>query len=185
MPIIKLTPQLVASSLQCPPGKTRVELCDSDIPGLYIAVRAASPGEGVYYLRWKDANNKTCHTKLGRTIDIDLAEARKAAKQLRAEIALGANPQADARAQKAVVTVKVFFEDHYLPYAKPRKRSYRRDEEMYRLRIKETFGNQKLNEVTRKQVQLFHNRLLTEGLKPASADHYLKLMRRAWILAVE
>ena len=43
---------------------------------------------------------------------------------------------------------------------------------MYRLRIKETFGNQKLNEVTRKQVQLFHNRLLTDGLKPASADHY-------------
>ena len=53
---------------------------------------------------------------------------------------------------------------------------------MYRLRIKETFGNQKLNEVTRKQVQLFHNRLLTDGLKPASADHYLKLMRRAFNL---
>ena len=105
MPVLKLTPQFIASSLHCPPGKTRVEFCDSDVPGLYIAVRAASPGEGVYYLRWKDANNKTCHTKLGRTIDIDLAEARKAAKQLRAEIALGANPQAEARAAKAVPTV--------------------------------------------------------------------------------
>lgn len=185
MPIIKLTPQFVASSLQCPPGKTRIEFCDSEIPGLYIAVREASPSEGVYYLRWKDHNNKTCHTKLGRTIYIDLADARKAAKQLRAEIALGANPQAEARANKAVVTVKAFFEDNYLPYAKPRKRSYARDEEMYRLRIKETFGNQKLNEVTRKSVQLFHNRLLTDGLKPASADHYLKLIRRAFNLAVE
>ena len=152
MPIVKLTPQFVASSLHCPPGKTRIEFCDTtDVPGLYIAVRAASPGEGVYYLRWKDANNKTCHTKLGRTIDIDLADARKAAKQLRAEIALGANPQAEARANKAVVTVKVFFEEFYLGFAKPRKRSYARDEEMYRLRIKETFGNQKLNEVTRKR----------------------------------
>ena len=185
MPVVKLTPQFVATSLDCPPEKTRVELCDTEIPGLYIAVRAASPGEGVYYLRWKDANNKTCHTKLGRTIDIDLVDARKAAKQLRAEIALGANPQAEARAVKAVVTVKALFEESYLPFAKPRKRSYRRDEEMYRLRIKETFGNQKLNEVTRKSVQLFHNRLLTDGLKPASADHYLKLMRRAFNLAVE
>ena len=105
MPVLKLTPQFIATSLTCPPGKTRVELCDCGIPGLYIAVRAASPGEGVYYLRWKDSNNKTCHTKLGRTIDIDLADARKAAKQLRAEIALGANPQADARAAKAVPTV--------------------------------------------------------------------------------
>ncbi|MGB4913255.1 MAG: hypothetical protein WBO95_14235, partial [Candidatus Dechloromonas phosphoritropha] len=73
----------------------------------------------------------------------------------------------------------------YLPYAKPRKRSYRRDEEMYRLRIKENFGRMKLNEVTRKQVQLFHNRLVAEGLMPASADHYLKLLRQAWNLAVE
>ena len=185
MPIIKLTPQFVATSLSCPPGKTRVELCDMDTPGLYIAVRAASPGQGVYYLRWKDGNNKTCHTKLGRTTDIDLVDARKAARQLRNEIALGANPQTEARAAKAVPTVAEFFEQQYLPYAKPRKRSYRRDEEMYRLRIKETFGNQKLNEVTRKQVQLFHNRLLTDGLKPASADHYLKLMRRAFNLAVE
>ena len=185
MPIVKLTPQFVASSLQCPPGKTRIEFCDSEVPGLYIAVRDSSPGQGSWNLRWKDHNNKTCHTKLGRTIDIDLADARKAAKQLRAEIALGANPQAEARANKAVVTVKVFFEEFYLPFAKPRKRSYRRDEEMYRLRIKETFGNQKLNEVTRKSVQLFHNRLLADGLKPASADHYLKLMRRAFNLAVE
>lgn len=185
MPIIKLTPQFIATSLTCPPGKVRVEYCDSELPGLYIAVRDTTPGQGVFYLRWKDQNNKTCHTKLGRTIDIDLADARKAAKQLRAEIALGANPQAEARAAKTVPTVTEFFDDHYLPYAKPRKRSYARDEEMYRLRIKPTFGNFKLNEVTRKQVQLFHNRLLTEGLKPASADHYLKLMRRAWNLAVE
>lgn len=185
MPVLKLTPQFIASSLTCPPGKTRIEYCDSEVPGLYIAVRAASPGEGVAYFRWKDGNNKTCHTKLGRTIDIDLAEARKAAKHLRSEIALGANPQADARATKAVPTVAEFFEQQYLPYAQPRKRSYRRDEEMYRLRIKETFGRMKLNEVTRKQVQMFHNRLLTEGLKPASADHYLKLMRQAWNLAVE
>ena len=46
-------------------------------------------------------------------------------------------------------------------------------------------ATQKLNEVSRKQVQLFHNRLLTDGLKPASADHVLKLMRRAFNLAVE
>jgi len=179
MPVLKLTPQFIATSLTCPDGKTRVEYCDTDVPGLYIAVRAASPGVGVFYIRWKDPNSKTCHTKLGRTIDIDLAEARKAARQLRNDIALGANPQADARAAKAVPTVTEFFEEQYLPYAKPRKRSYRRDEEMYRLRIKEQFGRVKMNEVTRKQVQLFHNRLLADGLKPASADHCVKLMRRA------
>jgi site-specific recombinase XerD len=84
-----------------------------------------------------------------------------------------------------VPTVAEFFEQQYLPYAKPRKRSYRRDEEMYRLRIKDAFGRLRLHEVSRKQVQIFHNHLLTDGLKPASADHVLKLMRRAFNLAVE
>lgn len=185
MPVLKLTTQFIATSLACPPNTKKVEFCDSEVSGFYIAVRDSSPGQGVYYLRWKDANNKTCHTKLGRTTDIDLAEARKAARQLRNDIALGANPQAEARAAKAVPTVAEFFEQHYLPFAKPRKRSYKRDEEMFGLRIKETFGRMKMNEVTRKQVQLFHNRLLADGLKPASADHYLKLMRRAFNLAVE
>lgn len=186
MPVLKLTPQFIATSLTCPPGKTRVEFCDADLPGLYVDVRTTNPGSGVYYFRYKDKNGKTCHQKLGRVCDLDLAEARKLAKTLKADIIVnGADPRAEAKAQKAVPTVSDFFENHYLPYAKPRKRSYARDEEMFRLRIKPTFGNQKLNEVTRKQVQLFHNRLLTEGLKPASADHYLKLMRRAWNLAVE
>jgi integrase len=185
MPIIKLTPQFIATSLVCPPEKTRVELCDSEIPGLYIAVRAASPGEGVYYLRWKDANNKTCHTKLGRTIDIDLAEARKAAKQLRAEIALGANPQAKAKAEKAVLTLSEFFDHHYLPYVKPRKRSWRRDEELYRLRIREKFGNRRLNQISRQQIQMFHTEVLASGLAPGTADHHLRFLKHAFNLAID
>ena len=70
----------------CPPGKTRVEFCDADLPGLYVDVRTTNPGTGVYYLRYKDKNGKTCHQKLGRVCDLDLAEARKLAKTLKADI---------------------------------------------------------------------------------------------------
>ena len=186
MPIVKLTPQFVASSLHCPPGKTRIEFCDTtDVPGLYIAVRAASPGEGVYYLRWKDANNKTCHTKLGRTIDIDLAEARKAAKQLRAEIALGANPQADARAQKEVLKYSDFMLGHYLVMAKKTKRSYVDDERMFRLRLCKFFGNKRLNQITRYEIIKFHAGLKDEGLAPASCDHYVKLLKHSLNCAID
>ena len=174
MPIVKLTPSFIATSLTCPPGKTRIEYCDSEVPGLYIAVRDSNLGQGVYYLRWKDTNSKTCHTKLGRTIDIDLAEARKAARQLRNDIALGANLQADARAAKAVPTLNEFFDLHYLPYVKPRKRSWRRDEELYRLRIREKFGNRRLNQISRQQIQLFHTEVLASGLAPGTADTHLR-----------
>ena len=60
--------------------------------GLYLEVRATSPGQGTYYLRWKQ-NGKTCHEKLGRTTDIELDEARRRAKIQRAERTLGKYPR--------------------------------------------------------------------------------------------
>lgn len=150
-----------------------------------LEVRSTSPGQGTYYLRYKDAAGKTCHQKLGRTSDTTLAEARKRARTLKAEIQLGADPRGDAKARKAVLTFSEFFDEHYLPFVKPRKRSWKRDEELYRLRIKDAFGSKRLNEISRQQVQTFHTAVLDQGLSPASADHHLKLIRHALNLAVE
>ena len=185
MPIVKLTEAMV-HSLTCPPGKTRVEFCDSEMPGLYIDVRASNPGTGVYYFRHKDKNGKTCHQRLGRVCDLDFPEARKMAKTLKADIIVnGADPRAEAKAQKAVLTFSEFFSNHYLPYVKPRKRSWRRDEELYRLRIKEKFGNRRLNQITRQQIQLFHTEVLASGLAPGSADSHLRFLKHAFNLAID
>ena len=80
MPVLKLTSEFISNQLQCPADKPRIEFCDTDLPGLYVEVRATSPKQGTYYLRYKDATGKTCHQKIGRTGDITLADARKAAK---------------------------------------------------------------------------------------------------------
>ena len=62
---IKLTQSMFPKILQCPEGKTRIELCDADCPGLYIEVRASSPGEGTVYFRYKDEKKKNRHKRLG------------------------------------------------------------------------------------------------------------------------
>ena len=67
----------------------------------------------------------------------------------------------------------------------PRKRSWKRDEELYRLRIRDALGGKRLTEITRQQVQTLHSAVLAEGLSPASADHHVKLIRQALNLAVE
>lgn len=185
MPIVKLTNEFVSEHLSCTDGKNRIEYCDKDLAGLYIEVRAKSQGFGTYYLRYKDHNSKTCHQKLGRTCDIDLVDARKKAKMLKAEIALGANPRGEAKAQKEVLTFSDFFENHYLPYVKPRKRSWKRDEQLYRLQIKDVFGNKRLNQISRQQIQSFHTALLAEGLSPASCDHHIKLIKHSFNLAID
>lgn len=185
MPVVKLTQTIVNTELRCPNGKSRIELCDSDLAGLYIEVRATSPGQGTYYLRYKDGTGKTCHQKIARTTELTLADARKHAKTLKAEIALGADPRGQAKAKQAVPTYAEFFEQHYLPHAKSHKRSWEKDEMMFRLRIKALFGHLRLNQITRQRIQTFHTDLRVEGLSASSCNHYIKLLKHSLNLAID
>ncbi len=184
MPVVKLTQNFVNSGLSCPAGKTRVEFVDQDVPGLYIEVRAASSGRGTFWYRHK-VQGKLEYANLGSTSVITLAEARKKAMAIKVDLASGGTPFAAEKARKAVLTFTEFFEGHYLPYVKPRKRSWKRDDELYRLRIKSVFGNTKLNLITRQQIQQFHTDLAAEGLAPATADHHIKLIKHALNLAID
>ena len=183
MPVLKLTQTMFPQVLHCPDGINRQELCDADLPGLYIEVRLTAPGQGTYYLRYKDTTGKTCHKRIGSTADVTLADARKQAKIIKGEIASGVNPKGEPK--KDMLTFSEFFNDHYLPYVTPRKRSWKRDEELYRLRIKKVFGDKKLNAISRQEIQSFHTALLDEGLAPASCDHHIKLLKHAYNLAID
>lgn len=185
MPVIKLTAAMFPQLLQCPEAKARIELCDADCPGLYIEVRATSPGQGTFYFRYKDANGKTCHQRIGTTNEVTLSDARKQAKVIKGDIASGIDPKGDEKAKKVMLTYSVFFNDIYLPYVTPRKRSWKRDEELFRLRIEKVFGDNKLDAIDRIRIQSFHTALLAEGLAPATCDHHIKLIRQSLNLAVE
>ena len=185
MAVIKLTQQFIDHQLVCSAGGQRTEFVSDERTGLYVEVRSSSNGQGTYYLRYKDVSGKSCHQKIGKTSDISLAEARRKVKELKAEIALGADPRAEQKARKAVITLDEFFYDFYLPFIRPRKRSWGRDEELYRLRISKKYGVKRLNEVTKMQVQNFQAELLAEGLAPATANHHVKLIRRMFNLAVD
>lgn len=181
MPVISLTQSMISELTS--QGKRRIEYCDKNVVGMFLEVR--DTGQSTYYFRYKDENGHTQTKKLGRSTDTSLAEARSQTKALRAEVALGANPRAEEKARKLVITFDTLFTEHYLPYVKPRKRSWDRDEELYRLRIKEVFGNKRLNQITRLQIQTFHSGLITEGLAAATANHHAKLIRHMLNLACE
>jgi integrase len=114
-----------------------------------------------------------------------LVDARKAAKTLKSEINLGADPRGEEKAKRAVLNYSEFFEQHYMPYVKVRKRSFRTDSSFYRLRLKAEFGDLRLNQITRQHIQTFHTRLSNEGLAAATSNHYLKLLKHSLNLAID
>jgi integrase len=181
---IKLTQKHIDNPPPVPPGKAKVEHCDTALPGLLWEQRAINNEWGTFRLRYKNAAGRTAYAQVGRSCNITLKEARERVRQLKAEIQLGADPQAAAREKKRVPTWSVFFPD-YLKYVKQHKRSWTSDEEMHRLRIAPKFGDVRLNKFTRHAVQQFHNELRDSGLAPATCDHHLKLIRQALNLAVE
>ncbi len=185
MPKIQLSQQFINKSLTCPSPKSRIEYCDTTFPGLYVEVRSTSLGKGTFYLRYKNCHGKTCHQKLGRTYELTLGEARKRAKTLKAEILLGADPRAEAKRNKDTPLFNIFIHEQYLPYVKTRKRSWTYDESMFRKRILNVFGNYRLDEITRLQIQTFHTALKDEGLSGSSCDHHIKVIRHSLNLAIQ
>jgi len=83
------------------------------------------------------------------------------------------------------MTLSDFWKDYYLPLAKQSKRSWRRDEQLWG-RIEVKFGSQRLCDVARQDIQLFHGSLVHEAkLAPATADLHAALLKRMFSLCVE
>ena len=184
MPVVKLSQRFIDHELKCAPGKLREEFCDLDQPGLYVLASTAGKIAS-FFLRYKNANGKTCHQKIGRTTDIDLAEARKRAKALKAEITLGADPRGAEKAKKQILTFEQFMNQEYFPIITPMKRSIKRDHELARRLIAE-FGNVPLNKINRRDVQKFHTNLReVEGLAPATCDLHIRCLKHALNLALD
>jgi integrase len=184
MSVQKLTQEGI-SKLCCPEDKRSVQVCDSQHRGLLLELRKSDPDHPTWYVRYKDPSKRTRYVRLGHYPDVSLADARTRAKDVQAEIRLGADPRAEEDARKAVPNFSEFMESSYADFAYKNKKTASKDMEYYRLRLKAAFGHKRLNQITRREIQLFHSGLRDEGLAPATCNHYLKLMKRVLNLAIQ
>lgn len=186
MPVIENFQSFLASGLVCPADKKKIEFSVADEPGLFVECRASVKAVPTWYLRLKNAQGTNIYKKLGTIKDVSLVQARKQAKQLKAEHLLAPKVDVQPKSANGNMTMDVFYREHYMPHARMHKRSHLRDDQLYRLRIGPKFGHQKLSEISRREVQVFQNALVKdEKLAPASADHHVKLIRRMLNLAVQ
>lgn len=182
--IIELTKTFIEKELVVPPGMSKIEFCDTTVRGLLIQANASGKMLPTFFLRFK-RNGKTAYDRLGTIKELTLAQARKWATEKKVEHAKVAKLPPPQKPVLSEISLDTFMADHYFPHAKLHKRSWVRDDQLYRIRIKPKFGNSKLCDITRYQVQQFQNELSTSGLSPASQDHHIKLIRHALNMAVE
>ena len=185
MPVVNFTSAFMATGLIVPPGKQKIEYSVADEPGLLVECRASAKAIPTWYLRLKNAKGTNEYVRLGVVKEVSLTQARRRARELKAERAKALQSMPTGQQVYAELNLETFVQEHYLPYAKVHKRSWKRDEQAYRMRVRERFGNVRLCDITRYQVQRFQTDLASMGIAPATQDHDIKLLRRALNLAVE
>lgn len=174
MPRVDLTARFVKQLPVLPEGKRRIDYFDMKLPGFCLEQRAS--GGATFYVRYYNLEQKLCQYKIGRLGIVSVAQARTKAKQILAQVALGVPPSLFKRPPE-IPTLADFVSQHYLPYAKLHKRSWKTDEVLLRLRLLPRFGQIPLDQIQKMDLLSFHQALRAQGLKPATANRHLILLR--------
>ena len=182
----QLLTQAIVANLTCAPGKRFEEHCDTEVPALLVYCTPNPAQVPRWKVRLKNAKGTNECITIGTVKELTLAQARKVAMQRKHERAQSLQIVAETPQEQAKgLTLDEFVKDHFMPYCEAHIRSAKKYEILHRLHVSPKFGHLMLDQITRREVQVFHNDLLKKGQSPASADHAIKYLRRALNLAVQ
>ena len=175
-----LTEQVIRQAF-CGPGQRKFELFDTDCKGLSTEIRQS--GGKTYYLRYRDQRGRIRQQKLGDVRDISLAQAKKVANKLRAQIAMGIDPAEERLARRSAPTLGQFVEEQYLPYVKTYKRSWATDVSVLKNHLLPRFGKRYMDEITRQDIVKMLSDTTASGAAPGSVNRLVIMMRFMYNLA--
>jgi integrase len=180
MPKAKLTAAFCADA-SCPEGARKITYWDTQITNFVIEVR---PGSATYAMRYIDAHGVQRQHKIGRTTDVNFADAQRVAKRLRSEIVLGGNPAAEKEERKAIPTYS-WLADQHLAHAKTYQKSYSSTETVMRVHIRPRWDKVRLDEIRSQDIAKWLAEKAEDGLKPATVEKIRVLFGRSFKLAMQ
>jgi integrase len=180
MPSITLDANVVKNAV-CPPEKSRLDLYDTAILGFIVEVRAT--GSKTYYLRYRDQHGKQKQYKIGDTKAITFDQAKAAAQTLKAKVTLGENPSLERQTTRQIITLKIFVEQHYLPYIKSCKRGWKINLSTLKHHILPTLGDVYLNQLNQQMINKLLFSMQEKGYAPATINRVLTMLRYMYNLA--
>jgi integrase len=167
VPTATLSTQLVNSAV-CPPGRSKLDLYDTAIPGFILEVRPS--GGKTYHLRYRDQYGKQRQYKIGDAASINFSKARDMAQRVRSRVVGGDSPMDERRALRTVPSLSEFIRDTYMPHIRVHRRNFQSTVSFIRHHIEPRFGARRLDEITPKMITEAHDELKARGYALATAN---------------
>jgi len=175
----KLIDELPATPMDSASRET--EYSDEACTGLRLIVNRA--GRKRYLLRYSIFGKKKA-IQIGEHGPFDVKEARIKANELKKMISNDIDPQEERNARRAVLTLREFAEEHYIPYACANKRTAQNDIGIFNNHLYQVWGDSRITDISKQDVQ----RLLDskkDSMKPATINRVLSLIHRMFRLACD
>jgi integrase len=154
-----------------PDPKRRSYYYDTVTPGLELHVNLG--GTKVFYLT-RRIFNEMGRLRLGRYPTMTPDQARVAVARLNGEIANGLDPRDDVRAGREEHTLAEFFLIYIDRHARPRKRTWKNDEYIFKKYLS-PLRNRRLSKLKRRDIERLHSAVGTKA--PYQANRVLALTR--------
>jgi len=96
---------------------------------------------------------------------------------------MGFDPRAEEEKNRNMPTFRQFVSEKYIPFVQVHKRSWDMDKNLLDARILPLWGQKKISEITRDDVQELQSNFLRVGHKPSSVNRYMALVKYIFNLA--
>jgi len=135
--------------------------------------------EKCFYIRYRTSTGKMVRERVGwESEGVTAAFAAQVRGEKIRAVRMGSDPPTFRQQKRRHTPLAEFFYEVYLPWAKENKKSWRRDEELFRLWIQPELGELTLEEISPLHVEKVKTRAQGAGLSPRTVQYALAVVRQ-------
>jgi integrase len=175
MPIAKLRQDTIRSLPYGGANNSQWIFWDASLPG--FGVRVFPNGRKSYVCCYRVQRRKRLAT-LGRADVLTLEQARRKARGYLGQVSYGEDPKAITDTERAACTVKALVQTYLDRHAKPKKRSWKRDESLLTRVLISDLGARLANSLTSADIAKIHSEVGRD--RPYAANEFLAVVKKMY-----
>lgn len=143
-----------------------------------FGVRLYESGTKSFVIRYRNEHNRRRYLTLGKFGRMTLQQARSEALQKFADIDSGEDPTQKRQNKRNAETVNELADDYIERYAKPRKKTWERDERRLERHVRPRWGSRKVESIEHRDVDALHREIGIEDGHKVEANRTLALIQK-------